>query len=774
VRDATPRTFVFWVHASTQARFEQAYRGLADRLELPGRNDSNADVLRLVSNWLCDESNGPWMMIVDNVDDVNTFFASRRCNQDGSVGSSATSLAAYLPQSRNGLILITSRSRDAAARLTGGYHNIKEVLVMDKSQGLQLLHHKLSAATLNDQEGAIQLVRTLDYMPLAITQAAAYINRRAHMTIAGYLSEFRANDKRRASLLHQDAGDLRRDQSASNSVVTTWQMAFERVQRERPSAAELLSLMSFFNPQGIPEKTLRRYNKATANVGALDNEGETDHTFHEDFDILHAYSLITATTMTTAANHKMWEMHPLVQFCTRVWLSSNGKAEWWNGAFIELLAQEFPSGAYEYWAQCQQLLPHVELLYNTEPASEEPLKAWTQVLTNAAWYLYTKGSYHTAQVVASKAVTARERVLGFDNNQTLTSVTVLAIVLHCLKNYEEAEKLHRRVLEGREKELGAHHPDTLMSISCLGQVLQSQKRYKEAETLHRRALKGCEKELGVYHRATLMSVSSLSIALQSQGNYEEVEKLNQRAHKGFEKELGVHHPFTLKSVKDLAEVLWYKRKYEEAEKLYKQVLEVREKVLGVHHPNTLISVSDLARVLSDQGKYKEAEKLYKQVLEVREKVQGVHHPDTLISVSDLATVLSDQGKYKEAEKLFQRALEGYEKELGAYHSRTLESIDSFARFLNVSKRHEEAAEMYQRAYEVRVKNLGSQHPETLEWEEQVLWMQQNALVNKQPSLHDEEVGGNTACAESVVVCKQTDKQDSFLTRIKARMHRRDK
>ena len=53
------------MYASTKARFEDAYRCLADRLELPRRNDPEVDVLRLVSNWLCDETNGRWMMILD-------------------------------------------------------------------------------------------------------------------------------------------------------------------------------------------------------------------------------------------------------------------------------------------------------------------------------------------------------------------------------------------------------------------------------------------------------------------------------------------------------------------------------------------------------------------------------------------------------------------------------------------------------------------------------------------------------------------------------------
>jgi hypothetical protein len=98
VRNETPRTYVFWVHASTRARFEEAYRGIADRLELPGRLDPKADVLRLVSNWLCDETKGQWTMVVDNVDDVETFFPLQRREQDETVESSSPSLAAYLPK----------------------------------------------------------------------------------------------------------------------------------------------------------------------------------------------------------------------------------------------------------------------------------------------------------------------------------------------------------------------------------------------------------------------------------------------------------------------------------------------------------------------------------------------------------------------------------------------------------------------------------------------------------------------------------------------------
>jgi hypothetical protein len=254
IRDASPQTFVFWVHAGTRARFEEAYRDIADRLQLPGRNDPTTDVLQSVSDWLRDETNGRWVMVIDNAGNVDTV-----PQQDKANVSKQRPLATFLPQSLNGAILVTSRSRDAAVRLMGGDKNTKEVLAMNEGEGLHLLHNKLR--DLPAKGDASELLRELNYIPLAINQAAAYINRGARMTVARYMEQFRKSSKKQESLLRWDASELRRDPSACNSVVTTWQISFEQLQRERRSAAALLSLMSFFNPQGIPVSMLRKCRK---------------------------------------------------------------------------------------------------------------------------------------------------------------------------------------------------------------------------------------------------------------------------------------------------------------------------------------------------------------------------------------------------------------------------------------------------------------------------------------------------------------------------------
>ncbi|KAJ4179577.1 hypothetical protein NW767_014589 [Fusarium falciforme] len=340
VRQRSSNTWVFWVHASTRGRFEESYQSIADRLELPRRNDPDINVLRLVSEWLRVEENGPWKMIVDNADDADVFSIAQG------------RLASFLTQSCHGSIVVTSRSMDVAERLVGGRSNLVVIPAMEGDEACQLLRGKLGLN--HDNGSAADLVRVLDYMPLAITQAAAFINRRApRMSISRYLDEFRRSDKKRANLLNRDAGDLRRDESASNSIVTTWQITFDQIRRERPSAADLLSFMSFFNPQGIPEHVLRAYIRDQLKGGEDD--------FEEDLETLRGYLLVAVI-----ADRESFEMHALVQFYTRVWLSSSCDTQRWEGKFLKVMSELYPSGEYKNWAICQCLDPHVEVVVKKE------------------------------------------------------------------------------------------------------------------------------------------------------------------------------------------------------------------------------------------------------------------------------------------------------------------------------------------------------------------------------------------------------------------------
>ncbi|KAF2177326.1 hypothetical protein K469DRAFT_697331 [Zopfia rhizophila CBS 207.26] len=50
VRDKSPDIWVFWVHAGTQARFDESYRRIAETTRMDGWDNPKADILRFVRN----------------------------------------------------------------------------------------------------------------------------------------------------------------------------------------------------------------------------------------------------------------------------------------------------------------------------------------------------------------------------------------------------------------------------------------------------------------------------------------------------------------------------------------------------------------------------------------------------------------------------------------------------------------------------------------------------------------------------------------------------
>jgi len=660
--------------------------------------------MRRVCRWLRSEASGQWLLILDNADD-ESFFSARTYEAQGAVSDDAhdrLTLADLLPQSQNGSLLITSRNMDVATKLTGGYKDIIQIQPMSPDEGLALLRHKL-IRPLDGQES--ELVAALEYMPLAIIQAAAYINKRwPRITVTGYTQALRTNDNSRVKLLNQAATDLRRDEEASNSILATWQISFDNLREERQSAADLLSFMSFFNPQGIPDFLLRNYLEHESDGGKEDIEDR----FEDDLHLLRSYSLLG-----TNPEGDVFEMHRLVQFATRVWLRSFSGEDRWRKRFLMTLSKEFPNDDFENWSKCRLLLPHVEPLLGEEPMDINEAKCWAQVLHNAASYTCTQGLYAQAERMAQYSTSARIRILGVENVDTLASIHNLAGVFLAQGKYTQAEQLQRRALEGREKVLGEDHPDTLESVGQLAHVLLCRGKYTDTEQLQRRALEDRRRVLGEEHSDTLESINQLAVVLGYLGKYAEAEQLNRRALEGREKALGEEHPATFESAHELAVMLERRGKYDKAERLHRWVLHGRGKVLGEDHPQTLDTIYELAVVLGDKGRYNEAEQLHRRALEGYEKALGEAHPATLVSVSQLAGTLLGQGKYDDAERLLRRAIEGKVKVLGEDHPDTFTSIHELAYLYGKQKQYDAASELFQKAYDGYERVLGKDHPHTM-------------------------------------------------------------
>ena len=496
LRDHSPDLWVFWVHASSPARFEEGYRRIAERAKIPGWDRPDCDIMPVVHNWLCNEANGRWLMIVDNADDATIFSAqlsSKNIDDEDGTATRAKSFSQFLPQSQHGSILITSRSREVAFQITGDTRDIIPVSPMDEDHALKLLQKKLQTNFFDEDDGKT-LLQVLDYMPLAITQAAAFISQRApHVTVSKYLHDLKKSDTERARLLNKNIIDTRRDGKSSNSIISTWHISFENICKERPSAARLLSLMSLFDRQGIPKSLLERCYQ--------DSDEAVD--FNEDVYTLCSYYLIGTNIDGTE-----FEMHRLVQFSTKTWLEIRGELEKWKERFIKVMDEEFPVGRYENWTICRKLFPHAEIALECRPANEKFQKQWASIIYKAGWYADEVGNYNTAEKMKIQSVNAYE-ALGSDDTMTLASKNNLAETYRKQGRWKEAEELFVQVMETSLRVLGEEHPDTLNSMANLAFTWKGQGRDAEAIKLMEECVQLQTLVLGAGHPRTLSSFAAL-------------------------------------------------------------------------------------------------------------------------------------------------------------------------------------------------------------------------------------------------------------------------
>ena len=143
-----------------------------------------------------------------------------------------------MPPSGHGRVLITSQHQDWPPG------QALQVPVLDIEAAAGFLVNRTGDP---DRQAAEELAGELGGLPLALEQAAAYIQASGG-GLAGYLESFR---QRRAELLARDepTGD-------GGPIATTWALAFTRLEQSAPGAAGLLRLLAFCAPEAVPLRLL--------------------------------------------------------------------------------------------------------------------------------------------------------------------------------------------------------------------------------------------------------------------------------------------------------------------------------------------------------------------------------------------------------------------------------------------------------------------------------------------------------------------------------------
>ena len=291
-RELSRRTerLVFWVPAISRESFELAYREIGVRLRVPGITDDNANMKQLVKDALDSNVTYEWLMIVDSADDPQVLMSS------ANAGARVARLIDYLPKSDRGKIVFTARSRKAAGDLTQS--SKLELKDMGEAGARQLLLRRISKqALLGDTKAVDELLELLAYLPLAIVQAAAFIDNN-DMAVSRYISLLR-NAGNEAELFGEHFEDPNRYQEMDSTIAKTWHICFDQIQKQDALAAEYLSFMACIDRINIPQSLLPLGSSPVQQVKAIGT--------------LKGYAFVTEHQQATpgSASETFFDMHRL-------------------------------------------------------------------------------------------------------------------------------------------------------------------------------------------------------------------------------------------------------------------------------------------------------------------------------------------------------------------------------------------------------------------------------------------------------------------------------
>ena len=686
---STHARLVLWVPAISQESFELAYREIGVRLRIPGITDDNLDVKKLVQEFLSSEHVDSWLMIVDNADDYEVLQGNANSN------SKPARLSNYLPRSDRGAILFTTRSRKVAGALTQS--SVLELTDMDNAEARLLLTRRITKQALLDDETAVdELLNILTCLPLAIVQAAAFINNN-DVSVPTYISMFQ-NTSANTELFSERFEDPSRYEELDNTIAKTWHISFDQIRRQDPLAAEYLSFMACIDRVNIPQSLLPPGASLVQQTKALGT--------------LTGYAFITERLKMVQESYggRFFDMHRLVHMATVCWLDIHDKRAAWVDTAVARLEELVPYGGYENKEVRTTCLPHA--IYVAGSCTIVGKTASVSLLDRVGRYQARLGQYLAAETTHQQVLSVRKKMLGFEHPDTLTSMNYVARALSRQGKYVEAEEMDRETLRLSKKALGEEHPLTLTSMNYVARALSRQGKYVEAEELHRKTLALDKKVSGDEHPHTLTSMGNVAQALSYQGKYAEAEEMDRETLRLCKKVLGEEHPDTLTSMNNVALALNNQGKHTKAEEMHRKTLKLSKKVLGEEHPHTLTSMNNVALALSKQGKHTKAEEMHRKTLELSKKVLGEEHPNTLLSINNVAVALGEQGEYAEAEKMHCETLKLRKRVLGEKHPDTLASVYCLAHVLASQLRYDDSCSLFEQACAAFNTVLGEDHPKT--------------------------------------------------------------
>ncbi|KAI1391821.1 uncharacterized protein F4822DRAFT_106017 [Hypoxylon trugodes] len=618
-RDIYP--VVLLAHADGEAKLAESYSHFAQELGLASDKKLSPEATKQAVKECLATLDVDWLMIIDNADgeDKEALFKE------------------YLPEGDRGAVLITTRDLRLIAQ-KGGI----ELKVLDKESAVNLLiaMSRFNGDKLDDDErieeldAAVNIVRRIDYLPLAIMHAANLI-----ISDSCTFSEFSEAYNNRE--LIQDCEEVRLINQSNGSTYryslrTVWNMNFDRLEAGPRS---LIKMLSYMDPDRVQLRHLTE-GVEKAKDPVLDF---MDSAYKRNKLKTH---LLRSSLVTQSEKHKELRMHRLVQASCHLRMDLAERRQSFQNA-ITIIKYCWPvpprSAIYDpsLWDAQQALLPHVQSLCahyvasckEGNPLIPQEAANWdfAAILYEAGWYCYERA------------------LLGSINGLLLPAEE------YCLLHLDEGGGY--RILADVYGGLGSLHTESNM--------------FYEAHNSFRKEWGYLERafETGELERPSIWEVfglARLANGLHGLNRYKEAEEYYCRALKAWDGLPGDRTVYTT----NLGTCLWLQGRLDDAEKRLRPLVKDKDDATNFRTGYALLALGNVqisqAIALTEEGKKKESEAKYEEAMETHLQslklytlTIGPKHHRTADTYHKVGWHFHRRNNYDAALSMLEKALEIY-------------------------------------------------------------------------------------------------------------------
>jgi tetratricopeptide (TPR) repeat protein len=657
-RFASHYDVIWWIRAERQVGITDHLTRLARELGIAHFPEQDRMITAL---WQELRRRERWLLIYDNARRPESL-------------TNPESPTPYWPPAGTGDVLVTSRHR-----AWGAYGTPLVVEPFAQRDAVTFLRKRSHAP---DERSAADVAEALGRLPLALEQAAAYVEE-TQTSLEAYRQMLVADHPGLLAAGHP--------QRYGGTVATTWAVSIAAACQEQPEARALLAILAYLAPDDIPRDLVHKH--ADVLDTPLREVANDPLTWDLLLGSLMDFSLVTAEPERIS-------VHRLVQLTIRNQLTANERTAF-RASAIKLLAAAFPDNSRDkaYWSACGRLLPHVSSLAASPPSAE-----LGTLLYRAGSYLHQRGDYPQALKFLERALGIRSAA-AMDSESTVLeaeTLTALGRAYYHTAALVKAQECTERARELFRIEVGESSRPAVENAIHLSRVLRELGDFDGAERVAREladiappgTLRAAARQA---HGDALWRLGRLE---EAQGAYRDALEMRQDVSAD---------PLDLATCHKHLGIV--SAELDDLETAEQELCNARAILVQDYDEDNLDVVdvdNHLADVLRRSGRPAEARDLLAHVVAVRERLVGPH-PDLAGSLQRYGAVMAALGDKSAAIGFLQRAQAMFAERMGPDHHYVAEAGVVLADVLRDAGNLDEAIDRASHALSIYTAAYGEEH-----------------------------------------------------------------